>query len=330
MPKFNTWAIGCVILLSLLVIFIVIAAVDISYYADKNNRISKAIENTNQCQTATTGICNLSINLDLAAPTPDAACSYSTEVALFQATLVACVEYPSDSNIIIPPASVTKVKEIFYNDSVIGMVCTSSDTIWVTFRGTSTHKEWEKDLMFQQVSYPHTTYESVATRYTTTIYSAGKPPATPVQVQSYLFHGMIHEGFLDVYNSIREQLKVAIDGLSGYLVVGGHSLGAALTTLLCADPFFKSRVNSAYVFGCPRVGNLAFVQEDCMGTCIFRVTNEADIVCQLPTSVSPNFTSGPPTDVFLYYHAGEVVRYEDNRGALLYNHAISNYITFLS
>ncbi len=59
------------------------------------------------------------------------------------------------------------------------------------------------------------------------------------------------------------------------------------------------------------------------------MTNFADIVCDLPPAVSPNFIGGDPDDVFLYSHPGQAINFEDNRGALLYNHAMECYLTFL-
>lgn len=329
MDRINGWAVGFLLLAILFVALVIVAAVDLSNYADKNYRIGQAISNTNYCPSATTGNCQLTIDLTLAAPA--FSFEYSREIALFQATLVAAIEYPTDNGI-VPPHSVGYNANILYDGIVIGTVCSSLGIIWISFRGTSTQNEWNHDLAFNQVGSPFAVQESIPRRFATTVMNSIKPVVQPQQVESYMFMGLVHKGWMEIYTLIRSQIEEAVGKLdtSASIVVGGHSLGASLATLFCADPAFKSRNVVGVTFGGPRVGNSTFVMQSVAPTKIYRVANNADIICDLPTSVTPNFTSGAASDVFLYTHAGTIVPFEDNRGALILNHAISAYLTFLS
>lgn len=329
----NGWLWAFVITFIFLFVILVIAIIDLNSYAQTRYRISRAIENNNECAGYNSGICELHVDFNLAVPSlsPD----YSTDVALFCGNLVASVEYAflqnsSNPNVMLP-FSVSKVVDIVYNNNIIGTMCVGGGVIWVAFRGTRTSQEWDKDLMFQQVSYPHSTLYPVTQRYYTLTTPSNEQKAKDnpsKQRPSPYFQGLLHEGFLDVYDSIREQLQSNIANLSeASIMFCGHSLGGALATIGCAD-VFGSKTNQGYVFGCPRVGNQTFCTS-LSSIPFFRLWNQDDIVCDLPPSVSPNFIGGNPDDVFLYAHAGKATSFNDNRGALLYNHAMECYLTFL-
>ncbi len=340
MSHHKGWMTAFVITFLLLIVILVLAIVDYNSYCQKRYRISLAIQNTNQCAGSNSGICELHINFELSVPS-DNPSTYSQTMALFMANLVGSVEYsflqaPSGSTqpVMLMPSTVTKIADIVYNGNTIGVVCSGgSDFVFVAFRGTRTSQEWDQDLMFQQVSYPHSTFEPVATRYYSlraqTVGGAVVSATPPQQVSSPYFPGLVHEGFLNVYDCIRTQLQTAINSVSNpNVVVGGHSLGGALSMILCAD-VFGSKSKTGYVFGCPRVGNAEFAEFLNSSTAgLFRVTNLADIVCDLPPAVTPNFNSDPD-DVYLYTHAGNATNFETNRGALLYNHAMECYLDFL-
>ncbi|PON96456.1 Fungal lipase-like domain containing protein [Trema orientale] len=166
--------------------------------------------------------------------------------------------------------------------------------IYVAWRGTITTSEWQSN-----------------------IFGASPVPAKPlladrtVKSERFLWFGKdepkIHEGWLSIYTSdnsssnyvktsARVQLTTAIKELvEKYkneklsVVVTGHSLGGALATLSAFDLVENDVVGdnvlvSAFVFGCPQVGNSEFktTVETHKNLKIFHVKNVRDAVPQLP------------------------------------------------
>lgn len=99
----------------------------------------------------------------------------------------------------------------------------------------------------------------------------------------------VHEGFYRTYTSVRDQILSTVKSLrlaypSSTIAVTGHSLGAALTAHCTADLVVNGyKVQTAYAYGMPRVGNEAFEQwyvSVVPGT--FRHTHGKDPVPHLP------------------------------------------------
>ncbi|PON96455.1 Fungal lipase-like domain containing protein [Trema orientale] len=166
--------------------------------------------------------------------------------------------------------------------------------IYVAWRGTITTSEWQSN-----------------------IFGASPVPAKPllanrtIKSERFLLWGTdepkIHEGWLSIYTSdnstskyvktsARVQLTTAIEELvEKYkneklsVVVTGHSLGGALATLSAFDLVENDVVGdnilvSAFVFGCPQVGNSEFktIVDTHKNLKIFHVKNVRDAVPQLP------------------------------------------------
>ena len=95
----------------------------------------------------------------------------------------------------------------------------------------------------------------------------------------------IHSGYLAGFNSIRDEIKEALDGeeVKGLqLFITGHSLGGALA--ITAVKFLASDITGAcYTFGSPPVGTKTFDHD--IRTPIYRVVNHVDIVPRLPNPV---------------------------------------------
>jgi len=98
--------------------------------------------------------------------------------------------------------------------------------------------------------------------------------------------GLVHEGFNIAYESIKEELFFYLEDLTLPLFVTGHSLGAALATLLTAEIMNRPNFDSCYTFGSPRVGDPAFA--NALNTKpIYRIINNCDIITTVPISI-PN------------------------------------------
>ena len=135
--------------------------------------------------------------------------------------------------------------------------------------------------------------------------------------------GMIHEGFRRIADSIIDPLAVdAVQKINPNkpCYVSGHSLGAALATLLALDialkvPALQPRLQ-VYVYASPRVGNPEFVRQYAkILPNTYRITNLADLV---PTM--------PPTKLRAeFVHVGEEWSFVSQGGDILPNHIVDTY-----
>ncbi len=113
--------------------------------------------------------------------------------------------------------------------------------------------------------------------------------------------GRVHEGFLGAFREVADAIGNDLKDHTGKTwIFTGHSLGAALALLAAA----------AYLYGCPRVGNKAFV--DRIQCPVRRFENRADVVTKLPPPTSPlqawhSLTHGRLPS--LYRHAGKQVSF---------------------
>ncbi|WP_270165237.1 lipase family protein [Paenibacillus sp. SYP-B4298] len=183
-----------------------------------------------------------------------------------------------------------------------GFVIYSGRSAIVAFRGTGTATEWVSDLIARQTEYKFV--------------KGG---------------GQTHQGFTDIYRSMRSQLFKLVsklpDGLPIY--VTGHSLGGALSTLAAPDLHTNcGRKIKVCTFASPRVGDPAFVRlfNRCIPVC-WRVANKYDVVTQLP----PLLYRSPKTEkTYIYLHVKGEYKLEQKAATLPGNHALSHYFSALS
>ncbi|MBE9140937.1 lipase [Nodosilinea sp. LEGE 07088] len=182
--------------------------------------------------------------------------------------------------------------EVFY-----GFLLESDDDSILVFRGTQRTAEWIGNIYAVQQPYPDpTTGESL---------------------------GNIHAGFRRIADSIINPLAVdAVKQINPTkpCYVSGHSLGAALATVLAMDiavavPDLQPQLQ-VYVYASPRVGNPEFARsyaERLPNS--FRITNLAD---PIPTM--------PPTKLRAeFVHVGEEWAFVSQAGDILPNHIVDTY-----
>lgn len=124
--------------------------------------------------------------------------------------------------------------------------------------------------------------------------------------------GQTHEGFTielkDVHDELVTKLKEQLKP-DTLLYLTGHSLGAALATLMAARLAADKScgVHSVHTFGSPRVGDRDFAKnyELALGHCTYRVVNAEDLVTRVPPRIIPN------TD-YHYDHVGRVVFFDSD------------------
>jgi hypothetical protein len=159
--------------------------------------------------------------------------------------------------------SVLKVKsEIIIKGNFQGFVAYCDEWIVVSFRGTRIKSiGMLKDLSFGAM-------------------------IKPVHVSEY---GMVHKGFLDSYIHIWLDEKKGVKRIVQQLLnenparatwFTGHSMGGALAVLAAQD---MKCPHPVYTFGCPKIGNEAFVQN--LEIQHLRLVHSNDIVVRFPLPV---------------------------------------------
>lgn len=136
----------------------------------------------------------------------------------------------------------------------------------------------------------------------------------------------IHSGFLKIFNSLSGDMLDIIKGVKAdFIVVSGHSLGAALATL--AGTYITTRFSNfkvvTYSFAGPRVGNPAFVDLVENTATLYRYVNTNDVIPQTPPPIVPN--TSHPNSPFYFEHAGTPFTFRYNALSLINNHLLYAY-----
>ena len=170
---------------------------------------------------------------------------------------------------IAPPTAAAPTAPALPVDKRFGWVCVDGSRLIVAFRGTQTAGDWIHDLEFAHEPY------------------RPKPAA-----------GTVHQGFQHVYYAIRDSLISLVTArLAGIteLIVTGHSLGAALTTLAMPDllaviaaarPGTAAPSTTLYNLESPRVGNRAYETYFNGVTGCWRIVNVWDVVPHVPPALA--------------------------------------------
>lgn len=179
----------------------------------------------------------------------------------------------------------------FDNGGTQGFCASDEQIVLIAFRGTelSDLNDILADVNARRVALAHADYEKAPVR-------------------------TVHEGFHTalgkVWDDLSQQILVWTEPKTGraarQIFITGHSLGGALATLAFARlAIHPDRpVPVLYTFGCPKVGDEAFVTEldRLYPERVFRLINDSDIVPHLP----------PLPD---FHHAGRELNF-DTAGAL--------------
>lgn len=101
--------------------------------------------------------------------------------------------------------------------------------------------------------------------------------------------GQVHRGFRDALAEVRPALEKALQNVSGRMLFTGHSLGAALATLLAG----VKTPDALYTFGSPLVGDADFVAT-LKNVKNFRYVDCCDIVTRVPPKALGYMHLGEP------------------------------------
>lgn len=139
--------------------------------------------------------------------------------------------------------------------------------------------------------------------------------------------GLVHRGFYGVFESCLPEVNQALLEYPGKpLVVTGHSLGAAVATLLASELHLKNldRNISVVTFGSPKVGDATFAMafnQSKIKSC--RIFNTLDHIPQLPPSIFPGLL------IPKYKHVDEPLCFTSNQRGLIESHRLTTYIEAL-
>jgi hypothetical protein len=294
-------------------VFLVLIVLSVKYYIKykyARDAISFALDNTLQCNKNN---CDKPIKDFAKIPTQNGRI-YNKDVARYCADLVSRIENGAITKKIINPKGLKLCKDLINvpNTPIFGKMweqnISDKNILWVSFRGTINIKEWIQDLTYNQENFPKKKQIKLS--------FLGTQQHTP----------LIHKGFIDAYMNFRDDLFNVINSKKyDQIIVSGHSLGAAISTIVGIDLVNYGQKAVVYNFASPRLGdsNLCKMVLD-VDIPIFRHVNTEDIIPTSPISVSPNFKDKYKPLMFI--HCGEALYFTTNWKSVINNHLLGVYI----
>jgi hypothetical protein len=231
------------------------------------------------------------------------------------------IKYPPD-NLIVMEIQPDK------NEAILGMVTISKQSdindnvIWITFRGTISLPELQTDLNRTQKLLSLKKLSTYNSQKLVKIFNTLDGTTSNNNI-------LIHSGFLELYLKFRDNLLNKLNSINSKfstIVVCGHSLGAAISTIVGLDMKynFPHLLNIVYNFASPKIGNQALADEINKNIPVYRMVNTCDIVPTLPYPVTSNYQS--PEQPYFYTHCGKAIYFSDNWKSTMNNHLINVYL----
>ena len=165
-----------------------------------------------------------------------------------------------------------------HNEVVLQGYNSNTRTLFVSFRGSANIPNWIDNIQINKIS-----------------------PYSDKNVQ-------IEAGFYKAYNYVKSDImnnlqKLTLKYSTNNLFITGHSLGAAMATILAYDILTLSHnysITHLITFGSPRVGNQAFVENFRLYSVdSYRITHYYDIVPHVPE------------EMFGYLHISNEIWYDE-------------------
>lgn len=241
------------------------------------------------------------------------------------------------------------INSYYYNNKIICLFLSTKIGIlpkrfFVLFRGTKNLKEWEKDFDYLQGEYINT-YPNIHPEISNQI----KFDFTPNQMNNMyklndiLLRGdysdiLIHRGFMDIYSTFRDKLinDILLQDTTEnmYIYISGHSLGAALSSILSFDlGIMNNKFNICNItIASPRIGNINFslAFNSIKNLSYLQWNNLCDIIPSLPISVMPNINN--PYNPYFYQSLGNrenIIIFNNNLKSIGNNHQLPGYIEYI-
>lgn len=292
------------IIISFLVGVVTVTVVSTNVYPFYNT-----IQNNISC---TKNECEIEINDDLQV-TPFKLTEYDKNTARICIDMIARIEKKINN---VPYSDMVHYVNIFtkYNkDLLLSSIWYNQDCVFIPFRGTWNLEEWKNNFKIEQIDSDYIYKKYNFTFLFMSIYENIK----------------IHKGFFniffDIFENVKNELLKIPDISNKKICFSGHSLGAAISTLIALELKLSNLNNiCVYTFGCPRIGNENFAKMfKQVNINYFRISNTEDEIINTPTSVAPNFKNAKYP--FIYTHVGKPKSFTKNLSSLSYNHSLYVY-----
>ena len=198
----------------ILIVSLIVWQIAVAHFNNLSRAVRYSITNDDFCEPEK-GACALVVDNTLTYPITPISTQFSYVVARYAADLIVRVQMlyktTNPDMTLEMPDGMTLLTTLVYRHNIIGFIGLNDGLYWVAFRGTTTDKEWKKDLEFS-LTDTNTTHSQRATNS----------------------QMMCHSGFLDIYDDFEQIIYDTIPQGSS-VVVTGHSLGAGLATLTCIN-----------------------------------------------------------------------------------------------
>ena len=139
-------------------------------------------------------------------------------------------------------------------------------------KGAQCHVAWNKEIL--TIAFRGTEVKEL---------SDVKADLNVDSVKAEYFHGNVHEGFQTEVDKLWNIIVTYVmkNKKDRTIFVTGHSLGAAMATIVAARFYkLKFKLGGLYTYGSPRVGNKKF--RDALGVSHYRFVNNSDDVTKIP------------------------------------------------
>ena len=306
--------------------YIVISVYGFIFYNRYKNVVYKSFYNDIHCGKI---YCNETINYDLTIPKFTQ--EYDKKTAQYCINLIEII-YEITGSDFKSPNGLKKELSLTYDDksNIFAVLWSTSDTLFIIFRGTLNLEDWVNDATYQQNAYVESK-QSTNSQISVNYRVARKNTNGQTGLSYIELPASIHKGFYTIYNKMKTTL---IDKLSQLdptktknIVIAGHSLGSAVATICAADLYALGYKNCVtYVFASPRVGNEKF-SAIIKNLNLYSIMNNLDVVPTMPTAVSPNF--GDENQPNIFNESGTIFRFSENWKSIYNNHSLKIHNDFL-
>lgn len=195
-----------------------------------------------------------------------------------------------NQEIILPPNFTNYETFKDKNNTIYGIAYWNTSKVVICFCGSLLLDQWATDLEYPQVK--------------------------PTKINGTSDTDLIHEGFYNSYiNICQDKILALLTNLpTNDVVITGHSLGGALSTLCAFDIFTRDNTYNStthYSFASPRVGNSSFAQNYNTKINGSRVNNTEDLIPQFPIAKMGKWE---------YEHVGQNIPFTISLGSVKENH----------
>lgn len=146
--------------------------------------------------------------------------------------------------------------------------------------------------------------------------------------KSYKDNILVHRGFYDLWLLHNKSLLSSLNDIKNAtcIYITGHSLGAALAAFTALEYSNNTTIPLyLYLFAPPRIGNNGFINslyEKVQNS--WAHINATDVVCELPPTTCPTFTS-----TYYYDDYRKIYRSDYQTGSIIGNHHLQTYLDVL-